>query len=516
MPYSSTPGEIPPFNGAFNVALQGPPGPQGPPGIQGPFGPEGPKGDTGADSTVPGPQGEVGPPGPQGEQGIQGEKGDTGPAGDPEAVMDQVAGMLVAGTNIALAYDDPANKLTISSTIDAEAIDDRVAGLLVAGTNITLSYDDPGNKLTIAAASTPFDPEAVDDRVANLLVAGTNITLSYDDPGNKLTINGTGAGNAAGISFPPSGNIIATNVEMAIKELDTEKVAKTGDTMTGDLTITRPTSAFINLDKQVNSGQRAAIVGSMSGLNRWRISLGTGTAESGSNVGSDLTITSYNDAGAPTSDCLAINRATFSTTLSGDLTVTKASPGINLNKAGGNSAFINGMQGTSPRWGIVPGNNTTESGGNSGSDFLLARYTDAGAYIDSPIFIARNTGLITLNADPVAPTGVATKQYVDAGVRPVNNIAVATYTLVLADAGKTLVGSIGSTITVPANATVPIPIGAQIDLAVASPFAMTVAPAGGVTIYSENSKRKLPILGSCGTLTKINTDTWMLCGSLIA
>jgi len=87
---------------------------------------------------------------------------------------------------------------------------------------------------------------------------------------------------------------------------------------------------------------------------------------------------------------------------------------------------------------------------------------------------------------------------------------------VLTDVGKTLVGSIGSTITVPANATVPIPIGAQIDLAVASPFAMTIAPAGGVTIYSENSKRKLPILGSCGTLTKINTDTWMLCGSLIA
>ena len=200
MPYSSTPGEIPPFNGAFNIALQGPPGPQGVPGPQGPFGPEGPKGDTGADSTVPGPQGEVGPPGPKGDQGIQGEKGDTGPAGDPEQVMDQVAGMLVAGTNISLVYDDPGNKLTISSTV-------------------------------------AFDAEAVDDRVANLLVAGTNVSLVYDDAGNKLTINGTGAGNAAGITFPPSGNISASNVELALKELDNEKVAKAGDVMTGALTL---------------------------------------------------------------------------------------------------------------------------------------------------------------------------------------------------------------------------------------------------------------------------------------
>jgi Collagen triple helix repeat (20 copies) len=209
MPYSSTPGEIPPFNGAFNIALQGPPGPQGPQGPQGPYGPEGPKGDTGADSVVPGPEGPQGIQGVKGDKGDKGDQGDPGPAGDPETVMDTVAGMLVAGTNISLVYDDPGNKLTVSST-------------------------------------SGFDAEAVDDRVANLLVAGTNITLSYDDPGNKLTINGTGAGNAAGITFPPSGNIAGSNVEAAIKELDTEKVAKAGDTM-GPGTLTLPGNATLPL-----------------------------------------------------------------------------------------------------------------------------------------------------------------------------------------------------------------------------------------------------------------------------
>jgi hypothetical protein len=85
--------------GAFNVALEGPPGPMGPPGptgagsvVPGPPGPQGipgptgPQGATGAPSTVPGPpgpQGPVGPTGPQGNSvtGAAGPKGDTGPVG---------------------------------------------------------------------------------------------------------------------------------------------------------------------------------------------------------------------------------------------------------------------------------------------------------------------------------------------------------------------------------------------------------------------------------------------------
>lgn len=38
----------------------------------------------------------------------------------------------------------------------------------------------------------------------------------------------------------------------------------------------------------------------------------------------------------------------------------------------------------------------TESGANSGSDFAIARFTDAGAFIDAPVQINRATGLVTL------------------------------------------------------------------------------------------------------------------------
>ena len=352
----------------------------------------------------------------------------------------------------------------------------------------------------------------------------TDGMLWWESDTGKLYVrynDGVGAAQWVEAVAVPQIDTSSFTTKTYVDAADALKVAKAGDTMTGDLTITRPTSAFINLDKQVNSGQRAAVVGSMNGLNRWRISLGTGTAESGSNVGSDLTITSYNDAGAPTSDCLAINRATFLTTLSGDLTVTKASPGINLNKAGGNSAFINGMQGTSPRWGIVPGNNTTESGGNSGSDFLLARYDDAGVYIDNPIFIPRSTGLIEVKANPTAPLGVATKQYVDAGVRAINYLNTTAYTFILSDTGKLVLlnntGNLAQSATVPPNSAVAFPLGAQIDLIVtATNVVTTIVPGAGVTIWSEGSKRKLPMSGSGATLIKVAQDFWTLNGSLIA
>lgn len=56
--------------------------------------------------------------------------------------------------------------------------------------------------------------------------------------------------------FTATGNIVATNVQTAIAELDTEKVAKAGDTMTGDLVVPSmnggPLAGFRN--KVINGG----------------------------------------------------------------------------------------------------------------------------------------------------------------------------------------------------------------------------------------------------------------------
>ena len=49
------------------------------------------------------------------------------------------------------------------------------------------------------------------------------------------------------------------------------------------------------------------------------------------------------------------------------------------------------------RWTVCK-DTTAESGGNTGSNFGISRYTDAGVFIDSPIAINRATGVITMGA----------------------------------------------------------------------------------------------------------------------
>lgn len=67
----------------------GPEGPQGPQGEQGPPGADGAAGPPGADSTVPGPPGDIGPEGPVGPPGpastVPGPEGPQGPTGPPGA-----------------------------------------------------------------------------------------------------------------------------------------------------------------------------------------------------------------------------------------------------------------------------------------------------------------------------------------------------------------------------------------------------------------------------------------------
>jgi hypothetical protein len=48
------------------------------------------------------------------------------------------------------------------------------------------------------------------------------------------------------------------------------------------------------------------------------------------------------------------------------------------------------------RWSILPGNATAEGGSNSGSDFGILRYSDAGAFIENSIVIARSTGQVVI------------------------------------------------------------------------------------------------------------------------
>lgn len=95
-------------------------------------------------------------------------------------------------------------------------------------------------------------------------------------------------------------------------------VHKSGDIMTGNLTIDKPNPAFI-LDKNI-AAEINQIIGSLNGSTRWRAAFGNEDAEAGGNAGSNFIIRRYNDAGVSLGDVFIINRATGLITVAGNPT----------------------------------------------------------------------------------------------------------------------------------------------------------------------------------------------------
>lgn len=93
-----------------------------------------------------------------------------------------------------------------------------------------------------------------------------------------------------------------------ITALQSGKVDKSGDAMTGDLTVSKANPSVI-LEKAA-SGQSSVAFGSLGATRRWSIELGNAVAETGTNAGSNFAINRYNDAGVYLDTPLTIVRAT--------------------------------------------------------------------------------------------------------------------------------------------------------------------------------------------------------------
>jgi phage gp45-like len=81
----------------------------------------------------------------------------------------------------------------------------------------------------------------------------------------------------------------------------------------------------------------------------------------------------------------------------GPVTVTN----LIINKpASGTSASIQGQISGTARWQVSLGDVLAESGNNTGSDFRINRYNDAGDLINVPLWIRRDTGVVTITGSP--------------------------------------------------------------------------------------------------------------------
>lgn len=154
---------------------------------------------------------------------------------------------------------------------------------------------------------TPLNPSNNLSELADKSVARTNLQLGTAATLNTGTVSGSipliGVGDklaaslipniaATAVTNTPAGNIAAATVQAAINELDTEKVSKAGDTMTGTLILPvlqgRPDMA-LNISPGASSGVGNALVltggeGLMNDGGNVKVQGGVGIAATGGNV----------------------------------------------------------------------------------------------------------------------------------------------------------------------------------------------------------------------------------------
>lgn len=250
-------------------------------------------------------------------------------------------------------------------------------------------------------------PTFTGDPKAPTATPGDNDTTIATTAFVVAAIAAAGGGGGGGIPDAPADGKLYGRQSLAWSA----GVKLAGDTMIGDLTIAKDFPAiFLNR----TGTSQASIRGQKNGLLRWTTNYGSATAESGGNTGSDFLISRYDDAGNIIDTVLQINRASGAITSTGDVTINKQAPTITLDRTDTNDGMIIGKVAGVRRWSTHHGDNTAEAGGNTGSEFRINYYNDAGSLIGWALRIDRSTGRLIVNSDPTLAFEVCTKNYTDA------------------------------------------------------------------------------------------------------
>jgi hypothetical protein len=107
------------------------------------------------------------------------------------------------------------------------------------------------------------------------------------------------------------------------------------------------------------------------------------------------------------------NLADFSVRAQNMATGTYAGQNTALRVGGNNTVHkdlqlsISSDMGTTGRRWILRANNTTEAGGDTGTDLQILRYDDAGTLLDAPIAVTRSTGLVSIGGSSGTAGGLS-------------------------------------------------------------------------------------------------------------
>ncbi|WP_080405931.1 tail fiber domain-containing protein [Burkholderia ubonensis] len=190
--------------------------------------------------------------------------------------------------------------------------------------------------------------------------------LTPDHMGKRVNVNLPVPGT---IVLPPANSCGADQVTL-IRNLGSTTVT---------LAVTSGSGDTLSLT-QLNAFESALL--DSNGVNAWGVLFRSRAASNNEVVSGNLSVTGGLTAGGNVTISRGASAAVF---------------GLGANA--GQFRYFSVRSGTSPRWewGV---NDAVESTGNVGSHWFLNRFSDAGAYIDTPIEVNRTTGVVTTAKRP--------------------------------------------------------------------------------------------------------------------
>lgn len=265
------------------------------------------------------------------------------------ALLNSAPGALDTLDELAAALGDDANFAT--TVTNALALKAPLASPALSGTP-TAPTAAPGTNTTqiattafvaaIAALLAPLaSPALTGVPTAPTAAGGTNTTQIAT---TAFVVAAIAAISSGVVSFNTRTGAVTLTSGDVTGALTYTPVRKSGDTMTGGLTITN--GAGLIISKPDATTGYSSIQGEVAGSPRWLLSLGTPDPEGGGNNGSEFKLYRYSDAGAILGTAITVNRSNGVANLEAWPTVAGASMVKTVNGSGpdgsGNVAVSSG------------------------------------------------------------------------------------------------------------------------------------------------------------------------------
>jgi len=157
--------------------------------------------------------------------------------------------------------------------------------------------------------------------------------MAFDSAGDPIVVSGSAGGvptSAMGaqliaIASAAAGRTLLNAADASAAALTANVVAKAGDTMTGNLAVSKATPVL--LLKNAAAGQERKVDGYTTTTLRWSLVLGDTAAEAGSDAGADFALRAYDDAGSLLFTPISVERKTGYVTFSKRLRLSGSTSG---------------------------------------------------------------------------------------------------------------------------------------------------------------------------------------------